>query len=148
MWIQRSLVEAMMTHAIGVPEHRHYATLFLISYAFLLRVPSEALPMVAARPDSIPDTQSALYLDGESLVLKLKSRKNKRAGSTLVRYCTCKVVLAAWCFSVCVYNVLAGMQTHVRCAHSWEDCLQVASGQADFCQDDGSVCIGSVAKNS
>ena len=69
MWIQRSLVESMIKHAIGAPEHRHYATLFLISYAFLLRVPSEALPMVAAKPDNIPDAQSALYLDGESLPL-------------------------------------------------------------------------------
>jgi len=115
--LRRSLVDRMLVHAIKEPRHRHVAVLFLVAYSFLLRVPSEALPMVAAKPDNVPDVQSALFLEGDSLTLKLRSRKNKRSGSTLVRYCTCKVCCMTRDYEkhVCM---LTGKQAHMRCPHS------------------------------
>ena len=70
-------------------EHQAYARyslLWLLAYAFLLRVPSEALPAVGGKGDY----QSALFLDGDSIILELKRRKNKPGGSRLVRTCWCK----------------------------------------------------------
>ena len=82
--LRRSLVKAMVMHASRAVYHRHVVALFLVAYAFLLRVPSEALPMVAAKPGNVLDAQSALFLEGDSLTLKLRTRTNKRSGSALV----------------------------------------------------------------
>ena len=60
--------------------------LYLLAYAFLLRLPSEALPAVAGKSGG----QSSLYREGETLVLELRRRKNKPNGSKLVRGCWCK----------------------------------------------------------
>ena len=62
-----------------------YAFLFLLAYVFLLRLPSEALP-VSAGPGS---GHSSLFMEGDTLVLELKRRKNKISGSRLVRKCWC-----------------------------------------------------------
>ena len=56
----------------------------------MLRLSSEALPMVAAVSDERIETQSAVSVCGGELVLRLARRKNKAAGSRLVRGCWCK----------------------------------------------------------
>ena len=58
---------------------------FSLAYAFLLRLPSEALPLVVG-PCS---ESSSLFREGDTLVLELKRRKNKPKGSRLVRFCIC-----------------------------------------------------------
>ena len=66
--------------------------LWLVAYQFLLRVPSEALPMCRGDPcfNPPPAAQSVVYLDGQGvLCLKLRSRKNKPEGSLLRRSCSC-----------------------------------------------------------
>ena len=63
-----------------------YGMLYLLAYAFLLRLPSEALPAAVGRGGG----QSSLYREGDNLVLELKRRKNKPCGSKLVRSCWCK----------------------------------------------------------
>ncbi len=47
-----------------------YAALFLMAYAFLLRLPSEALPAASGRVCG----QSSLYREGETIVLVLSRR--------------------------------------------------------------------------
>ena len=72
---------------------KRFAMLWLASYIFLLRVPSEALPMRRGGADFLAaaDEQSLLFLNhatGE-LCLKLHRRKNRQQGSTLRRICSC-----------------------------------------------------------
>ncbi len=69
-------------------EYLPFATLFLFTYIFLLRLPSEALPAVAGGEDC-QEAQSVLTYEGEQVVLRLRSRKNKPAGSCLTRSCWC-----------------------------------------------------------
>ena len=68
-------------------QYKRYGVLYLLTYAFLLRLPSEAVPMTAARDTG---KQAVLYLVGETLVLELTRRKNKPCGSRLVHSCWCR----------------------------------------------------------
>ena len=57
--------------------------LYLLSYVFLLRMQSEAIPARAVHGDF------RLRKEGEFLVLHLARRKNKPGGSQLIRGCWC-----------------------------------------------------------
>ena len=81
-----------MKEAIKQPEKIKYAVLFIMAYSFMNRLPSEALPAVAGKEADMPEAHSVIYKSGDSLVLKLRTRKNKPAGSILTRYCTCRVL--------------------------------------------------------
>ena len=79
----RERVEQMMAWCEGKEHFESLALLFLLAYVFLLRLPSEALPVTAGSESG----QSSLFRDGETVVLELKRRKNKVSGSRLVRKC-------------------------------------------------------------
>ena len=49
------------------------------------RLPSEALPIVAGSPTSIPEGKAVLYKTKDEVVLHLQYRKNKSSESRLVR---------------------------------------------------------------
>ena len=90
------------------------AMLFLTAYVFLLRVPSECLPIV--KVDGPPQAglelgQSTLWLDGNRLVLRLKCRKNKPQGSELWRECWCKS-----CKETCPIHVLGEYFKSLPCS--------------------------------
>ena len=103
LWIRRKRVQDMLKLADIEPEYAVFAKLFLLAYVFLLRVPSEALPMVAAGAGCPDDAQSVVSIDWErgQLTLKLKRRKNRQCGSCLVRTCWCKE-----CPETCPVHVL------------------------------------------
>ena len=68
--------------------------LYRMAYTFLLRVPSEGLPVMAAGAEALgrplaPGQHSALVPLEDRLVLVLARRKNRPHGSSLVRECTC-----------------------------------------------------------
>lgn len=64
--------------------------LFLVTYVFLLRLPSEALPIVRGGIGLADNgEQAVVYLENGELCLKLAKRKNKRNGSLLKRACWC-----------------------------------------------------------
>ena len=92
----RDMVAALLELAAQRPEYQTYAHLFLLAYAFLLRVPSEAIPVTAGGRGS-----SKLTREGEFLVLSLARRKNRPAGSRLARNCWCKE-----CQRTCPLHVL------------------------------------------
>ena len=72
--------------------HVSVAYLFLASYIFLLRMPSEALPMRRGgngMHDDMRQVQSIIHRQGDQVVLRLKTRKHKPEGSTLYRSCWC-----------------------------------------------------------
>lgn len=85
-WIQRDKLELVLLWCSQHAGFEKFAALFLLSYAFLLRLPSEALPAVAGSSDA----QSSLTREGDQLVLVLKRRKNKPGGSRLCRGCWCE----------------------------------------------------------
>ena len=68
-----------------------FAMLFLCAYNFLLKVPSEGLPLTVGVDPGGPLGQAhscAAVVNGE-LVLRLARRENKQHGSTLRRRCSC-----------------------------------------------------------
>ena len=73
--VGRSTVEKLLHFSEEHREYRVYALLFLTAYAFLLRLPSEALPITAGG-----DGPCRLVREGKHLVLTLKRRKNKITG--------------------------------------------------------------------
>ena len=73
-----------------------FAHLFLLSYSFLLRLPSEAVPATAGG-----GSDWDLSLAGADLVLKLRRRKNRPQGSVLRRRCCCSS-----CKECCPVHVL------------------------------------------
>ena len=77
-----------------------YGTLFLVTYAFFSRLPSEAVPITVGRGSG----GNALYKEGNDLVLDLRCRKNKPAGSTLRRGCWCRESAVT-----CPLHVLGGL---------------------------------------
>ena len=74
-WIRRWMVERMLNLSCKEPERHNtggaavLGTLFLFSYVFLLRVPSEALPAQAHQGE-----HSVLSMENGRLVLALKRR--------------------------------------------------------------------------
>ena len=96
------MVENMLSWSESHPEARIFALLFLFSYSFLLRTPSEALPAVAGFEGYQTQSNAMLFKENsDALVLILRRRKNKPGGSRLVRKCSCQKSPAS-----CVYHVL------------------------------------------
>ena len=75
--VNRETVEQLLRVAATSPGLARYGALFLLSYAFLLRLPSEALPVVCGEGGG----QSSLFRDGEDLVLVLAKRCGHRDSS-------------------------------------------------------------------
>ena len=87
--IQHGMLRCMIRATEKGLETEAFGMLCLLSYLFLLRVPSEALPVVRCCMDSNAGEQSRIWLDGDELCLQLKRRKNKLMGSLLRRKCHC-----------------------------------------------------------
>jgi hypothetical protein len=71
-----------------------FGCLACLSYHFLLRVANEALPMEAGSLSDavakLPEQRhSALWTDGSSVHLKLRTRKHRPQGSLMTRHCNC-----------------------------------------------------------
>ena len=109
------------------PENESFGALFLLSYVFLLRLPSEALPVRIGK--------GGLHMEGDALVLELEKRKNKPQGSRLVRKCCCsttKVVL----FVLLPKSEFARefVLGHLSCLHVGEDGGSCPRRVSPFCR--------------
>ena len=92
--IRLDLLERLVTLA-EVDGDRLSALLYIVSYAFLLRVPSEGLPMVVGGATDMSTSiglapQSALIAFDDKIVLRLRKRKNKQNGAIMTRRCWCQ----------------------------------------------------------
>ena len=67
MWLQRDILEKVVWHCSARPELEKFGRLYVFAYAFLLRLPSEALPIRLGR--------AGLHVDGETMVLTLARRQ-------------------------------------------------------------------------
>ena len=108
-WVTLKVLEELMMNA-RKKEDEVWLMLFLVSYMFLLRVPSEALPMRvitgAAGEFKEGHTKSELYWQEDQLILRLDSRKNEKLPTMLKRTCWCETsaltcpihMFASWAF--------------------------------------------------
>ena len=91
MHIQKSMLRNMLLAVDLGAETRSFAMLWLTAYIFLLRLPSEALPMEKGDGYASVDTKSVLHLKDENTVcLTLASRKNRQQCTIIERTCTCE----------------------------------------------------------
>ena len=84
----------LLAWEMGDPE---FGMLCTLAYHFLLRVPSEGLPLEAGTPGELlaplPEGRhSAVAVVEGRLHMRLRSRKNRPQGSILVRECCCKAL--------------------------------------------------------
>jgi len=111
-FIQRTMLAKMMAWCEENPEYARYGVLYLVAYAFLLRLPSEALPIqwgkggdnfacltregnmltLTLRRRHVPlFLQGMHYLPPRILVLqRVACRKNRPEGGKITRGCWCK----------------------------------------------------------
>jgi hypothetical protein len=102
LFLQWRIVIRMVTCGEALGASRPVLMLFLLTYTFLLRLPSEALPAVRGSSGLTDGVQSALALnDKGELELRLRRRKNLPSGSVLRRACWC-----ATCKRTCPVHVL------------------------------------------
>ena len=111
----------MVLAATKGQEERAFSMLWLVSYVFLLRVPSEvraccarrracllsfrcalcqALPMKECAPNSAQadGVQSAIWRDGDEICVRLLRRKNRPQGSGVMRRrCSCAAGVRTCC---------------------------------------------------
>ena len=88
-FIQQDVLAGMVLHSIDKPEWREFVMLCLISYVFLLRVPSECLPV--AFHDGHDDVVcTVLRLRGAVLEMTFPRRKNRCEPTVQTRGCWCK----------------------------------------------------------
>ena len=79
------------------------AMLFLATYVFLLRLPTEAIPMTAGGIGFAHGKQSVILLEGAEVCLRLAKRKNLASGSVIRRACWCN-----FCSTTCPVHTLWG----------------------------------------
>ena len=98
------MLQRMSAFCMNKPQWKRLMQLFLLTYEFLLRLPSEALPIVKGGQQGILGQHAVLWKDEacQQLVLTLSCRKNKQhACSRLVRSCTCRKSCAT-----CAYHIV------------------------------------------
>ena len=96
LFVQLATVRQMVALTCEGAAPRTMVMLFLTAYIFLLRLPSEALPIVRGCIGWHNEEQAVLTLENDRLVLRLRRRKNRLHGSVLKRSCWC-----ANCRSTC-----------------------------------------------
>ena len=110
-FIRLDLLNRMLfaSHSQNAIWAKDIAMLFLSAYVFLLRVPSECLPIKTfAGPPKAGEAmgQASVWIESDRLVLRLGRRKNKPGGSLLFRECWC-----ASCEQTCPVHVLGAYFT-------------------------------------
>ena len=88
-FIQRTCLYNMVDGVRKDIESQSYAMLWLVAYSFMLRVPSEALPMKRGG-DGTTGCSVIVAESDKCIALHLASRKNRQNGSVVRRFCTCK----------------------------------------------------------
>ena len=126
MFLRLEVVKELLTLADGIEPWRPLAMLFLTSYVFLLRVPSEGLPITADNNGSCVG-KALLSVEEDAVVLRLTSRKNRPQGSTLRRSCWCRE-----CRETCPVHVLGAWYKSLPPGKRAFEGITAASALADL----------------
>ena len=92
MFVRQALLARMVEMARGARSQEGWAMtmLYVTTYAFMLRLQSEALPIAVNKVASGRVGQQAIMtLEGNEVVLRLERRKNWQQGSVIRRSCWC-----------------------------------------------------------
>lgn len=100
--LDERLVLQLMTLCDSLPGHSEVGTIFLLAWQFLLRGPSEAVPIEWGSEQELyslpPGRHSAIWVNADGATsLRLKRRKNRPQGSLLRRPCLCPAAPAVMC---------------------------------------------------
>ncbi len=114
----RAQVERMLQWCTLHVEYAKFGALFLLTYAFLLRLPSEALPVKAGRRGH----GNRLFVEGDSIVLVLARRCGRFLWSLTPRIASVfagriNQRAAAWCGAVGARNLRCLLRRGLRCRH-------------------------------
>ena len=140
MFIGIDILRKMMTLMGDKPTERTRCTAmgFLTTYVFMLRMPSECLPIrVSAGDNNERRHQAVISVGRNELTLRLKRRKNKEGGSVLIRRCWCNS-----CRLTCPVHVLGpfllecGPGAQPLAMHDARSALQVLRGWLGVLQVD------------
>ena len=113
LFLRMDVVRRIILSAQGDAKAWAFAMLCLASYVFLLRLPSEGIPIVRGGGVQFDDSvarQAVLTVEEDAIVLRLARRKNKLRGSTLRRACWCHQ-----CTLTCPLHVLGGYFKALGC---------------------------------
>ena len=102
-WVGMGLLQRMMTLVIDRPHLKDLLAIFLASYVFLLRLPSEGLPLAAHSAPLGGKPVPILSCTADSVSIWFPSRKNRIWPSTQVRRCWCSK-----CSLICPVHMLGG----------------------------------------
>ena len=91
MFLRMGVLERLTKKCVEGRAAVEFGMLYLVSYVFLLRLPSEALPIVWAGSEFpfVKSEKAAIILANGRLGLQLAWRKNKQTSSTFWRSCWC-----------------------------------------------------------
>ena len=85
MWVRLDIIRMMIQLGSAAPCWHSASMLFLFSYAFMLRLPSEALPVCVGNKVALEGLSAAICKEGDAIVLRLLTSKNRQEGATLKR---------------------------------------------------------------
>ena len=102
-WVRMGLLQGMLAMVIDRPHLKDLLALFLASYVFLLRLPSEGLPLAAHSAPLGSKPVPVLSVTADSVSIWFPSRKNRIWPSTQVRRCWCSK-----CPLTCPVHMLGG----------------------------------------
>ena len=88
-FVRHALLENLVRASSSDEAAVQWRYLWVVAYAFLLRVPSEAIPLRAGDPGVPAAWHAGLFIQGDEMRLRLRARKNRRQGSLLSRRCWC-----------------------------------------------------------
>ena len=109
-WIGHQLLVRMVQLGTARPELHDLLMVFIAAYAFLLRVPSECLPMAAHNTPEGMEVPVFVLRKGE-VVLRLPFRKNRLFPTEIIRSCwcnSCKLTCAVHVFGAFMRDLPAG----------------------------------------
>jgi hypothetical protein len=113
LFIRLACVRQILSVTRDCPELRVAAMMFLASYIFMLRLPSECLPIINSGVGSVDVgavRQAVVSVGVNSITVTLGRRKNKAHGSCLTRSCWCKQ-----CPLTCPVHVLGAFFCSLPC---------------------------------
>jgi len=107
-WIGLRVVQDLMMQLLMRPYLKELLMLFLTAYTFLLRVPSEGLPICAHQAEAGLEAP-VLHVRSGEIELWLPRRKNRLYPTRLVRRCWCEQ-----CRLTCPVHVLGAYMASLR----------------------------------
>ena len=103
MFIMQARVQQLVQMGAGSDGRRVWSYLYLLAYVFLLRLPSEALPMAAHALPSGSVAVPVLTVGDAEVSVWFSRRKNRLHPSTMKRKCWCRS-----CKATCPVHVVGG----------------------------------------